>query len=154
MDQEKINAFFGIGKYTKKEESEDNPVYTMFFDGCSKGNPGIAGAGASICSDEKEIWFQTIFVGDRETNNVAEYNGLVLGLGEAVRRNIKELVVKGDSELIIKQMRGEYKVSSSKLQGLHKTAKQLSDIFHKITFIHIYRHFNKRADELANKAIS
>jgi len=146
INQTKVNEFFfGFAK-------DDTKEYTLFFDGCSKGNPGISGAGACICENEEEIWFQTMFVGDYETNNVAEYSGLILGLEEVVRRNIKEIIVKGDSELVIKQMRGEYKVKSSHLRELYNKALKLSKTFDKITFIHILRGFNTRADLLSNQA--
>jgi len=157
MNQTKVNNFFfGLANTRKKEgeqgEQKYKKEYVMFFDGSSKGNPGISGAGACICENEEEIWFQTMFVGDHETNNVAEYSGLILGLQEAVRRNIKEITVKGDSELVIKQMRGEYKVKSSHLRELYNKALKLSQTFDKITFIHIFREFNTRADLLSNQA--
>ena len=161
MNQTKVNNFFfglASGRQEERgqeEEQEDHKKeYVMFFDGCSKGNPGISGAGACICENEQEIWFQTMFVGNHETNNVAEYSGLILGLEEAVRRNIKELTVKGDSELIIKQMRGQYKVKAFHLENLYKKALQLSRSFDKITFIHILRGYNTRADLLSNQALN
>ena len=89
--------------------------YVMNFDGCSKGNPGPAGAGAVIYQNGIEIWGSCEFVGKKETNNMAEYAGLILGMKEAVHRNIRKIAIKGDSLLVIKQMRGEYKVKSENL---------------------------------------
>ena len=97
---------------------ENNDTYKMYFDGCSKGNPGLAGAGAVIYKNDDEIWTQSKFIGKNETNNVAEYNGLIIGLEEAVHQNIKNLQVYGDSELVIKQMNNLYKVNAEKLLPL------------------------------------
>ena len=74
--------------------SDTNDTYSLYFDGCSKGNPGKAGAGAVIYKNNMEIFSISIFVGEKETNNVAEYSGLVIGLKEAVKLSIKNLDVK------------------------------------------------------------
>ena len=79
----------------------DSASYTLFFDGCSKGNPGIAGAGAVLYKNQIEINAQSSFVGEKETNNVAEYHGLIMGMEIATSQGIKNLHVKGDSLLII-----------------------------------------------------
>jgi len=129
--------------------------YTLFFDGCCKGNPGRGGAGAVLYDDAtgKEIWSESFFVGEKTTNNIAEYTGLFIGLKEAVKREIKHLQVKGDSLLVIKQMRGEYKVTSENIRGLFLQAKELEKQFLKIEFIHIYRKDNQRADTLSNEGV-
>jgi ribonuclease HI len=124
--------------------------YSLKFDGCSKGNPGPAGAGAVLYKNNEEFWSNSIYVGDKETNNVAEYNGLVMGLDKATELGIKEILVMGDSELIIKQMKGEYKVKSPSLIEYYLKAKRLSRIFENVRYEHIYRKDNSRADELAN----
>ena len=128
--------------------------YKLQFDGCSKSNPGIAGAGAVIYKFSEEISTKIQFVGNNETNNVAEYTGLIIGLREAINLNIKAIRVEGDSMLIIKQMKGEYKVKSANLINLYNEAKLLEKEFDYISFNHIYRENNKRADELSNMAIS
>ena len=126
----------------------------MMFDGASKGNPGIAGAGAVIYDMEKnEIESAMKFVGYKETNNVAEYHGLILGLNLAVKLNIKKLMVCGDSLLVINQMKGDYKVKSEKLQNLYITAKRISTSFDEIVYTHVPRELNKRADDLANTVL-
>jgi ribonuclease HI len=127
--------------------------YLLKFDGCSKGNPGVSGAGAVIYNNDNEIWMKSVYVGDKNTNNEAEYTGLIIGLTEAINLNIKNLAVEGDSLLVIKQMKGEYAVKSENLKDLHEVAKKLSDTFETITFNHIYRNNNERADELSNIAI-
>ena len=79
---------------------------TMYFDGCSKGNPGKSGAGVCFVDDTsgEEIWSRSQFVGDHVTNNVAEYNGLLMGLKELVKRDVKQIIIKGDSKLVIEQI--------------------------------------------------
>jgi len=154
MKQSSIQSFFNISTETPQTETiELVDEYVLFFDGCSKGNPGLAGAGAVIYKNGTEIYNESIFVGLKETNNKAEYTGLLIGLTEAIRRNIKTLKVKGDSELVIKQMKGQYKVSSPNIQGIYQDAKKLQKQFHKISFEHVYREHNKRADELSNQGI-
>ena len=131
--------------------------FTLFFDGCSKGNPGKAGAGAVIyqCIDNNltELWSNYTFLGDSHTNNYAEYMGLIIGLEEAVRMGITNLHVNGDSMLVIKQMQGLYAVKSPNLMKLYKDAKTLAKSIGKITFAHVDRSENKRADALSNEAI-
>jgi ribonuclease HI len=128
--------------------------YTLFFDGCCKGNPGRGGAGAVVYdATGKEIWSESVFVGDKTTNNVAEYTGLLLGLKEAVKREIKHLQINGDSLLVIKQMRGEYKVSSENLRGLFLQAKEMEKQFEKVHYVHVYRKDNQRADALSNEGL-
>ena len=140
-------------KIVKDQRIFPKSEYLLQFDGCSKGNPGKSGAGAVIYNFENEIWGKSIFVGNKNTNNEAEYNGLIIGLTEAKNMGIKNLHVEGDSLLVIKQMQGEYKVKSNKLLDLHKQAKELANSFETITFNHIYRNNNKRADELSNLGI-
>jgi ribonuclease HI len=136
--------------------SEKNPEieYKLQFDGCSKSNPGIAGAGAVIYKFNEEISNKIKFVGNNATNNTAEYVGLIIGLKEAISLGIKNIIVEGDSMLVIKQMKGEYKVKSNNLIDLYNEAKELSKNFEYISFNHVYRENNKRADELSNLAIS
>lgn len=127
--------------------------YTLYFDGCSKGNPGKAGAGYVIYKNDEEIVSNSIYVGDKETNNKAEYTGLLEGIRCAVANHITCLHVKGDSKLVIKQIQGEYKVKSENIQSIYRETKQLCEQFSHITFEHVYRKDNQRADHLANLAL-
>jgi ribonuclease HI len=131
----------------------DSTLYTLYFDGCSKGNPGKAGAGYAIYKNDEEIMSKSIYVGDKETNNKAEYTGLLEGLRYAIENQLLCLHVKGDSNLAIKQMKGEYKVKSENILAIYQEAKQLCEQFSHITFEHVYRKDNKRADQLANLAL-
>ena len=131
-----------------------NKMYLLKFDGCSKGNPGLSGAGAVIYKNGVEIWSKSIFVGKNNTNNEAEYTGLIIGLEEAVNMGIESLDVEGDSLLVIKQMRGEYKVKSEKLLSLYIKAKLYEKMIKEIEYSHVYREKNIRADELSNLGLS
>jgi ribonuclease HI len=128
--------------------------YLLQFDGCSKGNPGKAGSGAVIYKNKNEIWGKSLFIGNKNTNNEAEYTGLIIGLEEAINMGIKNICVEGDSLLVINQMTGKYKVKSENLIGLYAQAKELEKQFDVIIYNHIYRNLNKRADELSNLALS
>jgi ribonuclease HI len=127
--------------------------YIMNFDGCSKGNPGVSGAGAVIYNDGDEIWCDKFFVGNNSTNNQAEYAGLILGMQQAVDLNIKNLLVLGDSQLVINHMNGTYKCLSPNLIALYEKAKNLETFFDKIIYRHVLRTLNKRADSLCNESI-
>jgi len=144
-----------INKNFKKITAKISPEesFVMNFDGCSKGNPGISGCGAVIYCLDDEIWSGTLFVGDKSTNNQSEYNGLLLGLQQAINMNIKKLLVKGDSLLVINQMTGKYKCNSENIFGLYEKAKELEKHFVQIHYLHVLRNLNKRADELSNDAI-
>lgn len=128
-------------------------IYEMYFDGCSKGNPGLSGAGSVIYKNGDEIWANSYFVSDDSTNNVAEYFGLIRGLKRAIKMKIKNIIVKGDSQLIIKQMTGQYQVRSESMIELYNIAKELEMQFETISYLHVYRKYNKRADQLSNEGI-
>lgn len=137
-----------------RKDAQDEQTYTLYFDGCSKGNPGVAGAGCVLYDkDNVEVACKCTFVGDRHTNNEAEYQGLITGLKLAMENKVRHLVVKGDSQLVIQQINGDYKCNSSKLAPLLASAKQLTSKFKSITFVHVPRNQNARADELSNFAI-
>lgn len=149
------SSFGNITAILHKPSSKIFPKleYLLKFDGCSKGNPGPSACGAVLYQNDVEIWNGSKFLGSNETNNYAEYMGLIIGLGKAAELNIKELAVEGDSLIVIKQMNGEYKVRSTNISELNKLAMNLKKKFSIITFNHVYRENNKRADELCNQKI-
>ena len=128
-------------------------TYTLFFDGCARGNPGKAGAGSALFKNQVEISTQSHFLGNHVTNNVAEYKALIIGLKDVIDHNIKKVNVKGDSMRVIKQLNGEFKVSSPSIKPLYNEVKLLISRIGNVTFEHVYREFNKRADGLANDAL-
>ena len=128
-------------------------IVQLFSDGASRGNPGHAGAGIAI-QDEKgnELVGASQYLGQC-TNNEAEYRALLFGLEKCAEFGSGSLKIHLDSELIVKQIRGEYKVKHPNLKLLYqKTIQKLSG-FASFTITHVRREKNSRADELANRAI-
>lgn len=128
--------------------------YSLYFDGASKGNPGKAGSAAVLYESEKEIANVGKYIGPRKTNNEAEYMGLIFGLILCIQLRIKRINVYGDSQLIIKQMRGEYAVKNERLKKLYDDVQKLLTEFESVSFEHVRREKNARADQLANEAIA
>jgi ribonuclease HI len=125
----------------------------LYTDGAARGNPGPAGAGAVIVSPEGHIVAKIgKFLGDN-TNNYAEYMGLLLGLRRAKAMGIKELEVLSDSELMVRQIEGRYQVKAENLRPLHDEAKVLLKAFPVVEVRHIPREENSAADEMSNRAI-
>ena len=127
-------------------------VHSLFFDGASRSNPGKSSYGVVIYKDELEIATDYDYLGDYLTNNYAEYMALIEGLKLALRINVERLNVYGDSLLVINQMLGKWKVNSLNLKELNEEAKEFVKCFDEISFFHVKRELNKRADELANLA--
>jgi len=126
--------------------------YYIYTDGAARGNPGPSGAGVLITDEEgNEVVRLHKFLGKR-TNNVAEYAALYLGLSEAKKRRFKEIVVFADSELMVRQIRGEYRVKNEGLKKVYKHVMEMLLNF-KYRFYHVRREKNKIADQLANLAI-
>src|SRR4051794_37807760 len=123
------------------------------FDGGSRGNPGPAGIGVVIrAEDGTPLVTLGRYIG-RATNNVAEYTALITALEEAKRLGAKKVVIRGDSELIIRQMRGEYRVKHPDMKVLYDQARALVAQFHKAEITHNLREHNELADKLANLAM-
>jgi ribonuclease HI len=135
------------------EEAERAKRTRLYTDGAARGNPGPAGAGAVILNPDGHIVAKIgKFLGD-STNNVAEYMGLILGLKRAKAMGIKELEVYSDSELLVKQLAGDYAVKADHLRPLHDEAKALLQGFSFIQVRHIPREENAQADAMSNRAI-
>ncbi len=133
--------------------AERPPRTRLYTDGAARGNPGPAGAGAVILSPGGHVVAKIgKFLGD-STNNVAEYTGLILGLKRARAMGIKELDVFSDSELLVKQLSGDYAVKAEHLKPLHDEAQALLRAFPDVTVAHIPREENAAADEMSNRAI-
>lgn len=125
----------------------------LYIDGASLGNPGPAGIGAVLLTDTNKV-VKKIYkhIGDA-TNNIAEYNALIYGLHEAIRLKAKRLTVNSDSELLVRQIKGEYKVKDNVLRLFYNISMDLFKIFDNFEIIQISREKNKEADRLAAKAI-
>ena len=126
---------------------------TLFADGGSRGNPGPAASAAVLLDPSGELLEEIGAYLGVATNNVAEWTALILGLEAAAKRGIRHLAVRLDSELVVKQLRGEYRVKSPGLQPMHEQARSLVRRIGRVRFEHVRREFNKDADRLANEAM-
>jgi len=125
----------------------------IYVDGASRGNPGLAAIGATI-KDEQGRLIARISQGiGRTTNNQAEYRAVIAALEEAVRLGAKQVELNSDSEFVVKQIKGEYRVKKATLKPLYQRVKQLQCSLESFTINHIPRHQNKEADRLANMAL-
>lgn len=123
-------------------------------DGAARGNPGPAGAGAVIATADGKVVAEVCrYLGDGVTNNQAEYRALLLALEEAKRAGATRVAIHADSELMVKQVRGEYRVKNGGIKPLHAEAMALLRGFGAYTISYLPREQNRRADQLANLAI-
>lgn len=125
-------------------------MITAYFDGGARGNPGPAGFGVHIVDDNGQVLAEIAQAIGVATNNVAEYRGLLAALQWAVDHGLTALHVRGDSLLLIQQMRGVYRVKNEGLLPLHRKARDLSASIGQVTFEHVPRDRNKQADRLSN----
>lgn len=124
-----------------------------YIDGGSRGNPGPAGYGVRVENHEGQLideFYEAIGIA---TNNTAEYHGLIAALEYAIRSNLKRITIKSDSQLLVKQMHGDYRVRHPRLQPLHSYATTLTAKLDHVTFEYISRSLNTKADRLANLAM-
>jgi ribonuclease HI len=123
---------------------------TAYTDGGARGNPGPAGFGVRIEDAAGNLVEELHGPLGIATNNVAEYNGLLAALRYALDHGHRDVRIKADSELLVRQMRGEYKVKHPGLQPLYQEARVLAQRVGRVTFEHIRREANKEADRLSN----
>lgn len=125
----------------------------MYTDGGARGNPGIAGIGVRIEDKDGNVIREiSQYIGE-QTNNVAEYKALSRGLEVAVDLGIKKITCYLDSELVVKQIKGEYKVKNERMIPMYNMIIPLIKKFDSFEIIHIRRELNKKADKLANEAM-
>ncbi|MDX1611297.1 MAG: ribonuclease HI family protein [Candidatus Thermoplasmatota archaeon] len=124
---------------------------TIHFDGASRGNPGPAGAGAVVELGGRETVLSKHL--GKATNNEAEYEGLLLGLSFAQQEGARRVVVRVDSQLIVRQLKGEYKVRAGNLKSLHRKASGLLSSFETSEVAWVPRERNGKADQAANQAL-
>jgi ribonuclease HI len=127
--------------------------YTAYCDGGARGNPGPAGYGAVIEDPEGEVVARLSEFLGKQTNNFAEYSGLLAVLEWAVRNGAKRLCVVSDSELMVRQMKGQYKVKNAGLKPLWEEAQRKATKLEDFEMRHTLRGGNKEADKLANEAM-
>jgi ribonuclease HI len=126
---------------------------TLFADGGSRGNPGPAASGAVLLNPDGTVLDEVGRYLGTATNNVAEWTALCIGLERAAERGIRRLAVRLDSELVVKQMRGEYRVKHADLQPLHRRAQALVRRFEHVDIKHVPRKQNTIADRLVNHVL-
>nr|WP_084675107.1 ribonuclease HI family protein [Hippea jasoniae] len=148
LDDDKVNDYFlKILDCLKKGSFKSG---RLFVDGASSGNPGKAGIGVVLQIEDDEFELsESIGV---TTNNVAEYKALIEGLKLALDKKIDSIEVFSDSQLVVKQIKGEYAVKDDQLKRLHKEANKLIKRFKSFNITHIPRGKNKKADMLAKSA--
>lgn len=122
----------------------------LYTDGGARGNPGPAGIGAILFAEEGQLLAIDAKYKGEITNNQAEYQGLILGLEMAINTGVNELEVYMDSELVVKQLNGEYKIKDEKIKPLATEAKGMLEKFEQYTISHVRREHNKFADKLVN----
>lgn len=133
--------------------AERTDTLIVCTDGGARGNPGPAAVGVSICNtdgDELDAIAQTI---GATTNNVAEYTAVVIGLRRAAELGARQAEVRSDSMLLVEQLNGRYKVRKEHLRALVAEVRQAAEAFERVTFRHVPREQNVRADELVNQAL-
>lgn len=132
----------------------DRPKLLVYIDGGSKGNPGPAACAAVIktADDGQTVLDRGEYLGEA-TNNVAEYEGLLLGLRLAADLKAGEIEVRSDSELLVRQLTGEYRVKNDRLKELHAEVRRRLDDFDGVQIRHVPREQNTEADRLVNETV-
>ena len=125
----------------------------LWTDGGSRGNPGPAAYAYVLETEDGTVLDARGEAIGRATNNVAEYSALVAGLRRAVELGVTEVELRSDSELMVKQMRGEYRVKNKDLQGLFLDASRAARELGRVTYTHVRREHNELADRLVNEAL-
>lgn len=130
-------------------------MITINTDGGARGNPGPAAAAYVIARDGVVLTERGTYLGDSLTNNWAEYQGLIQGLARAREMGLADddTEVRMDSELIVKQMNGQYKVKHPEMKTLHAQVQDILEHFAAVRFVHVRRADNKEADRLVNEAL-
>ncbi|GMU62002.1 MAG: ribonuclease HI family protein [Myxococcales bacterium] len=125
----------------------------VYSDGAARGNPGPSGAGAVLVEPSGQVVDRLGKFLGHQTNNYAEYMGLLLGLKRAKELGVAEVEVFADSELMLRQLGGRYQVKSPSLRPLYQEALRLLNDFERVKFVHVPREMNRAADEMSNRAI-
>lgn len=125
----------------------------IYCDGAARGNPGPAGAGALILDEDGSVVFELSRYLGETTNNQAEYQALILALEEAMKQDVDEVQIYSDSELMVRQIKGEYRVKNGGLKELFKIVLRKLQTFRKYSIDYLPREKNTLADSLANRAI-
>lgn len=140
----------------RAQPAQDAPApfrLRVYSDGAARGNPGPSGAGAVLVDPSGQVVERLGKFLGVQTNNYAEYMGLILGLKRARDLGVREVEVYADSELMIRQLGGSYQVKSTSLRPLYEEALKLLNDFQRVKLVHLPREMNAAADEMSNRAI-
>ena len=149
----KSAGLFADSAPEQNASTTSSSAYRANIDGGSRGNPGPASYGVVIRDPRGEVVAKLKKYIGRTTNNVAEYYGLIAALDYAQQHSIRALCIESDSELLVRQMRGQYKVKSAELRPLFERARKMAQTFASFKIDHVYREQNAEADALANQAL-
>lgn len=127
--------------------------FTINTDGASRGNPGQASAAAIVFAPDGEVLASRAIRLGEATNNEAEYRGLILGLQLARELNLDKVLMRLDSQLVVRQMNGEYRIKQAHLENLAQKVREMSKAFTQVVYEHIPRGENREADRLANEVL-
>ena len=135
------------------ESESSHKEFKLYVDGASRGNPGHAGVGVVLKGEDDAVILKKQEYIGTATNNVAEYTALIFALEACRQRGIKRIKIFSDSQLMVRQLRGEYKVREPHLKELYRKVLELLNFFDWYDIIDIPREHNAEADRLANRAI-
>jgi len=133
--------------------TSEKETWVTYSDGASRGNPGLASYGAVVIDPEGEVVHEVSETLGVTTNNIAEYRGLIAALESALALGAKRVEARLDSELLVRQAIGRYRVKNPGLIPLHNRVLNLRGQFNEVVFKHVPREQNKHADALANRAL-
>ena len=142
-----------VGEALQLEENGAFERLRVYSDGAARENPGLSGAGAVLVEPSGQVVDRLGKFLGVQTNNYAEYMGLLIGLRRARALGVREIEVFADSELMIRQLGGRYQVKSASLRPLYLEAVKLLNDFSRVKLVHVPREMNKAADEMSNRAI-
>ncbi len=131
-------------------------VFLLYTDGAARGNPGPAAIGAVLyrgAANPENVVAELSRAIGRRTNNVAEYRAVIEGLEMAARFSPRRLTIRCDSQLLVRQLLGQYRVKSQLLKPLHRRVRDLLEGFGEVRIEHVRRQYNSHADRLANLAL-
>lgn len=128
-------------------------ILFLNIDGAARGNPGPAGYGIAVSNEDGEILHEAYGYLGEQTNNIAEYCALIAALELASYKKWQDIRIRSDSQLMVRQLNGEYKVKNPRLKELFSTARRFIRTFNSFSIEHVRRENNKEADSLANQAV-
>ena len=147
----KTKSGYAILKGSSK--MEEDICYLLQFDGLSEPNPGESSGGAILYSPSRKPVFERGEYIDTATNNQAEYTGLLVGLQSAIEYGVKNILIEGDSQLVVFQLEGRWQIKNEALRKLNTEIRDLFSNFDFIAIRHIYREFNTESDRITNEVI-